>query len=116
MYNFKERLGTRRTGLSVRLMSKMRIHQMRLQMVTGVFCAARHSRIRRWLHRKNDRPKRLVPDSLIDFVFFCQDVTDHCTLKGSADSPLFVCRDHSAPPLLGCKHDMGSLGFRWSVR
>ena len=26
----------------------------------------------------------------------------------------FICRDHSAPPLLGSKHGMGSLGFRWS--
>ena len=25
-----------------------------------------------------------------------------------------VCRDHSAPPLLGSKHGMGSRGFRWS--
>ena len=45
--------------------------------------------------------KRLAPDSLIYLVpatlpmgfswavFFCQDVTDHCTLAGSADSPLF---------------------------
>ena len=36
-------------------------------------------------------------------MFFCQDVTDHWTLSGSADYPLFVCRDHSTPPLLGCK-------------
>ena len=27
--------------------------------------------------------------------------------------PLFVCRDHSTPPLLGSKHGMGSLRFRW---
>ena len=47
-------------------------------------------------------------------MFFCQDVTDHCTLARSADSPLCVCRDHSTPPLLGSKHGMGSLGFRWS--
>ena len=45
--------------------------------------------------------KRLAPDSLIYPVpatlpmgfswtmFYCQDVTDHCTLAGSADSPLF---------------------------
>ena len=42
-------------------------------------------------------------------VFFCQDVTDHCTLAGFADSPLFVCRNHSTPPLLGSKHDMDSV-------
>ena len=69
--------------------------------------------------------RRLAPDSLmyplpttllIVFscaMFFCQDVTDHCTLAGNADSPLFVCRDHSTPPLLGSKHGMGSLGFHW---
>ena len=68
---------------------------------------------------------RLAPDSLLCPVptilpigfywamFFCQDVTDHGTLAGGAGSPLFVC-DHSTPPLLGSKHGMGSLGFRWS--
>ena len=43
---------------------------------------------------------------------FCQDVIDKCTLAGSADSHLFVGRDHSAPPLLGSKHGTGSVGFR----
>ena len=47
-------------------------------------------------------------------MFFCQDVTDHCTLTGSVDSPLFVCRDHSTPPLLGTRHGLGSAGFCWS--
>ena len=47
-------------------------------------------------------------------MFFCQDVTEHCTLPGSADAPLFVCDDHSAPPLLGRQHGMGSVGSRWS--
>ena len=47
-------------------------------------------------------------------MFFCQDVTDHCTLAGRADSPLFICFDHSTPPLLGSKQGMGSLGFRLS--
>ena len=46
--------------------------------------------------------------------FSVQDVTDHCTLAGSADSPLFVCRDCSTPLLLGSKHGTGSRGFRWS--
>ena len=67
--------------------------------------------------------RRLFPVSLIYPVlatlsvcfswvmFSCQDVTDHCTLAGSADSPFFVCRDHSTPPLLGSKHGMESLGF-----
>ena len=67
---------------------------------------------------------RLAPDSLMYPVptqpmgfsramFFCQDVADHCTLAGSANSPLFVCGDHSTP-LLGSKHGSGSLSFRWS--
>ena len=47
-------------------------------------------------------------------MFFCQDATDHRTLSGSADSPLYGCRDHATPPLLGSKHGMGPLGFRWS--
>ena len=47
-------------------------------------------------------------------MFFCQDVTDHGTLTGSAGSLLFVCRDHSTPPLLGSKKGIGSASFRWS--
>ena len=74
---------------------------------------------------KTGNQKRLAPDSLTNpvpttlplgfswAVFFCQDVTDHYTPVG-ADSPYFVCRDHSTPPLLGGKHGMGSPGFRWS--
>ena len=31
-----------------------------------------------------------------------------------ADSLLFICRNHRTPPLLGGKHCMGCLGFRWS--
>ena len=27
---------------------------------------------------------------------------------------LFICRDHSTPPLLASEHGIGSLGFRWS--
>ena len=68
---------------------------------------------------------RLAPDSLIFqcpyatsvsswAMFFCPAVTDHCSLAGSADSPVFVCRDHSTPPLLGSKHGTRSVGFRWS--
>ena len=60
----------------------------------------------------NER-KRLAPDSLIHPVpttlrmgfssamFFCQNVTDHCTLVGSADPPLFVRRDHSTRLMAG---------------
>ena len=85
------------------------------EMVTGVLCTARCV-----------EQKRLAPDSLVNPVpktcqmgfswarFFCHDVTDHCTLTGSADSPLFVCCDHSTPPLLGSKYGLGSAGFRWS--
>ena len=56
----------------------------------------------------------LVPTKLpIGFswaMFFCQNVTDHCTLAESAESPLF-----GTPPLLGSEHGMGLLGFRWSI-
>ena len=45
-------------------------------------------------------------------MFSCQHVTDRCTLAGSADFPLFICRDLSAPPLLGGEHDIRSIGFR----
>ena len=55
-----------------------------------------------------------LPVGLSWTMFFCQAVTDHCTLAGSSDSSLFVCRDHSASPLLGSKHGMGSVGVRWS--
>ena len=34
-------------------------------------------------------------------MFFCQDATDHCTITGSADSLLSICRDRSLPPPLG---------------
>ena len=69
--------------------------------------------------------QRLAPDSLINSVpalqmgfswamSFCQDVTDQCTLSGSADSRLSICREHSTPLLLGSEHGMGSRGFRRS--
>ena len=70
--------------------------------------------------------KRFVPYSLIYPVpttlpmgssramFFCQDVTDHCTPMGSTDFPCFVCRDLSTPPLLNCEYGMGSASFRSS--
>ena len=90
-------------------------------MVPSVFCAPRCPRVRSLVPlEKRVNRKRLAPDSLIFHVptthpmgfswavFFCQDVTDHCTLAGSADSPLFVCRDNS-----GSKHGMESAGFRW---
>ena len=61
-----------------------------------------------------DRVAARLPMGFSWTMFFFQDVTEHCTLARSADSPLFVCRDHSTPPLLGSKHGMGPLGFRWS--
>ena len=44
-------------------------------------------------------------------MFFC-----HGSLhaRGSGHYPLFVCRDHSTPPLLICKRGTGSAGFRSS--
>ena len=69
---------------------------------------------------------RFVPDSWIylfpatlpmDFRRRCSLVemfANHCTLAGSADTPLFICRDHSTPPLLSSLYGMGSLVFRRS--
>ena len=96
-------------------------------MDTGVFLhylLFSHSEVR--YMEKSINQKRLAPDSLICVVpttlpmgfswavFFPQDVTDHCTLAGRGHSPLFTYDDQSAPPLLGRKRGMGSLGFRWS--
>ena len=51
-----------------------------------------------------DPLKNLVPSTLprgfSRAMFFCQDVTDHCTHTGSFDSPLRL-RNHSTPLLLG---------------
>ena len=60
-----------------------------------------------------------------DSVGFVEDTVEHvglcfvakkagaqrCTVDARAT--VCVCRDHSTPPLLGSKHGMGSLGFRW---
>ena len=75
---------------------------------------------------KNDQPRKTC-SRFLDFycsydtatrcswmMFFCQDATNHCTLSESCDTPLFICRDHSAPPLLVCKHGVGLRGFRCS--
>ena len=35
--------------------------------------------------------------------FFCEDVTEHCTLAGSASFSSLFCRDHCTPLLLGIK-------------
>ena len=66
------------------------------------------------IQKDRTNKKRLVPDSLTYPVPPTLKMEDHCTLAGSADSPLFVCRDHSTPPLLGSEHGMGSAGFRLS--
>ena len=73
-------------------------------MVTSVFCTPAvfffESEI--GFTGRTVNQKLLAPDSLIYPVpttlpmgfswamFFCQDVTDHCTLSGSADFPLCV--------------------------
>ena len=102
---------------------KNAFHQMRIPgWLQSFFCTSGSPRIRSWLHgEKSIDQKRLAPDSLscpvpttLPTVFawakcFCQDVTDHCTLAGCADS-----RDQSTLPLLGGKHGVGSIGFRWS--
>ena len=59
--------------------------------------------------------KRLAPDSLIYPVpqllgdVLLSGCHGPCTLAGSADSPLFICRDHSAPPLFGGKHGLPTI-------
>ena len=90
------------------------------RMVTGVFCIARCSRIRRWLHKKDGRPEASCSRFLdvsyshnsSNVFFFVGEVIT--ALTGSADSHLFVCRDHSVPSLLSSKRGLGSVGFRWS--
>ena len=74
---------------------------------------------------KTVNQERLAPHSWIfsvptntPFGFFVDDVLlskmsrTTARSRGSVDSPL--CRDHSAPPLLGSKHGMGPRGVRWS--
>ena len=55
-----------------------------------------------------------IPNGLSWAKFFCQDVTDHCTLAGSADSSSFICQDHCVPPVAWWRTWLGSLRFRWS--
>ena len=92
-------------------------------MVTGFFCTVGSSRIRCWLHRKNDQSETTCSRFLDlscsyntpDGSFVSDVLLSRCHgalyAQGSADSPLFICHDHSPPPLLGSKHGMGSLGF-----
>ena len=127
MSNFRERLMTRRTGLWARSILRMRF--IRCAFWDGcsrffALSAVLASEV--GYAGKTINQRRLDPDSLIYPVpttlpigfswamVICQDFTDHCTLAESEDSALFVFRDHSTPALLGCKHGIGSLGFRWS--
>ena len=121
--NFTECLRTPTTGLWVLPISRTRIPgwlQAFFALLAVLASEVGYS-------GKTGNQKRLAPDSLTNpvpttlpmgfswAVFFCQDVTDHYTPVG-ADSPYFVCRDHSTPPLLRSTHGMGSPGFRWSFR
>ena len=96
-------------------------------MITSVLCTARcFFFIRSWPHRKNSRPEKSCSRffdiscscNCSDGFFLGDSFLSRCRgslhARGSADSPLFVCRDHSTPPLLGSKHGLGSAGFRWS--
>ena len=127
MPSFWERLTKLRTGLSVRLISRMR----------SIRCASPDDH-KRFVHcplffasevghtGKNSRPEtscsRFIDISCScnrsDGFFLGDSFLSRCRgslhARGSADSPLFVCRDHSTPPLLGSKHGLGSAGFRWS--
>ena len=67
---------------------------------------------------------RLAPDSLIYLVpaTFPIGFLGRCSFGKMSRTNirsrelliLLFCRDHSTPPLLGSKHGMRSLGFRWS--
>ena len=95
-------------------------------MVVGVLRVARCLRIGSCVHRKTIDRGRLAPvffvisylhdtaNGLFWSDVFCHDVTGHGTIVGNVDSSLFVCRGHSAPPLLDSKHGIGSVGFRCS--
>ena len=126
MPNFRERLRTLGTGLWDRSLLRRRFIRCVFRDDCRPFFALSAVLASEVAYaRKTIDGRRLAPDSWIYPVpaahpigfcwamFFCQNVTDHCTLTGSADSPLFICRDHSAPALLGGKRDIGSLGFRW---
>ena len=124
MSNFRERLRTLKSGLSDRQIF-LRLRFIRCPLwgwLQAFFALLAVLASVVGYTEKTINDKRLAPESVIYLVrktfpkgffwamFFCQDVTDHCTLAGSA----LWCRDHSTPPLLGSKHGMGSLGFRWS--
>ena len=128
MSNFRRRLKTPKTGLSVRPTSRTR--SIRCGFWGGCM---RFSHCPLFSHPKlgahNKRSIEPVLLLILRYIlslrhfqwvllwrclFFCKGVTDHRTLARSADSPLIVCREHSTPPLLGSIHGMGSVGFRWS--
>ena len=114
--NFKECLRTVRAGLSVQLISRMRsIKCVSLDRYRRFFFLALPAVLAFEVGYTGKTVDHtcLAPDSLIYPVptalptgfswvmFFCQDVADHCTPKGSVDSPFFVCRDQCTPSLEG---------------
>ena len=107
---------------------KNAFHQMRIPIWLQAFlCTARFSRMRSWLHRKNDRPKTSCSRF---FDISCS----YNTSDGFFMGDVFLSRCHgsharsrevlillfsfvvttSTPPLLGSKLGLGSAGFRWS--
>ena len=86
MSNFRDRLRTLKSGLWYRPILRSVSPDAHSGMVASVFGTARCSRIRKWFY--------LLLQHFHWFFrwrcFFCQDVTDHCTLAESADSPLFT--------------------------
>ena len=110
MSNFRARLKTLKTGLSVRPASRTRF--IRCGFLGGCRRFSHgllFSHARSWVHRKNDGSKTSCSRF---FDVSCSYGPLHA--HGKCGFLLFVCRDHSAPPLLGGKHGMGSLGFRSS--
>ena len=115
-------LRTLRTGLSVQLISRMRfIRWLQAFFALPAVLSSEVGYTRKMVDKKRLGPNSVIfpvpttlPMGLSWAMFFCPDVTDHCTLTRTADSPLFVCSDHSAPPLLGSKNGLAFAGVRWS--
>ena len=124
----KELLRTLRTGLSLHLTSRDAFHQMRiLGWLLAFFALPAVLAPDVGYTGKTVDQKRLAPrfsDTRRSYnasngllhgrCFSVQTSGITARSREVLDYPLFVCRDHSAPPLLGCKHGMGSAGFRWS--
>ena len=108
MTNFRERLGRLTMGLLVQPISRTRfikcafLNSNNRFRALSAFLASEVGYTGRTVGQK-----RVAPDSLICPVPTVK--TSRTTaLSGSADYLLFVCRDHSTPPLLSRKHGMGS--------